>query len=151
VRLDPSDLRPVYRQVADDLRRAITSGKYPPGERLPSGRVLAREYGIAPMTVASALSLLRDEGLIASWQGRGVYVLEPAQHPAPAAASPQRLASLEADVASLRRHVSALDQQVADLYGKISAPRPATPHEPADTAAGRPLPDYPAGQTRRQR
>jgi DNA-binding GntR family transcriptional regulator len=123
MRLDPTDLRPVYRQVADQLRQAITSGTYAPGDKLPSARALAREFGIAPNTAASAVDQLRGEGLIASWQGRGVYVLEPGQRPA-AGPSPQRLADLEADVSDLRREVAALRDQVTGLSARIGARAP---------------------------
>jgi GntR family transcriptional regulator len=123
MRLDPSDARPVYRQVADHLRQAITSGAYAPGEKLPSGRDLAREYGIASMTVSSALKVLRDEGLIGSMQGRGVYVLEPGQRPSSAVTSPRRIERIDAEVADLRRQVSELASQVRDLYERIGQPR----------------------------
>lgn len=122
MRLDPADPRPVYRQVADDLRQQITSGSYRPGERLPSGRVLARKYGIAPMTVSSALNLLRDEGLIASWQGRGVYVIEPGRRAAAHPPGPERLTQVEADLEDLRRQVAVLRGQVTDLYARAGAP-----------------------------
>jgi DNA-binding GntR family transcriptional regulator len=132
MRLDPSDARPVYRQVADHLRQAITSGAYGPGEKLPSGRDLAREYAIAPGTVLSALQVLRDEGLIGSMQGRGVYVLHPGQRPSSAVTSPKRLDRIDAEVADLRRQVSELVGQVRDLYERIGQPRsevhPGTRH-----------------------
>ena len=75
--VNPNDPRPPYVQIADDLRRAITSGELKPRDRLESGRDLAKRYGVAPMTVNSAISALRDEGLLTSWQGRGVFVADP--------------------------------------------------------------------------
>jgi GntR family transcriptional regulator len=124
VRLDPTDRRSIFRQVADQIRQTITSGTYAPGDRLPSGRDLAGEFGVAPGTIASALNLLREEGLVASWQGRGFYVLEPGQRAAAAASSPVRVADLEADVSDLRRQVAMLREQVADIYARIGAPLP---------------------------
>jgi DNA-binding GntR family transcriptional regulator len=124
MRLDPGDARPIYRQVADHLRQAITSGAYAPGEKLPSGRELAREYGIAPMTVSSALKVLRDEGLIGSLQGSGVYVLQPGQRPPVSATSPKRIDRLDAEVADLRRQVTELAGQVRDLYERIGQRQP---------------------------
>ncbi len=47
-----------------------------PGEKLPSGNELAKRYGVARMTVQQAIRLLRDEGLIVSRQGSGVFVRE---------------------------------------------------------------------------
>jgi len=71
-----NDPRPAYLQVADDLRAGITSRTFKPGERLPSGRDLARRYGVAPMTISHALDVLRGEGLVEAYQGRGVFVTD---------------------------------------------------------------------------
>lgn len=72
--LDPNDPRPPYIQVASHLRAAILTGKYRPGERLPSGSELAELYGVSRQTVQQALRPLRDEGLIVGRQGAGTYV-----------------------------------------------------------------------------
>jgi len=72
--LDPDDPRPPYVQVANTLRAAILARTLAPGEQLPSGPELAKRYGVARMTVQSALRVLRDEGLIVSRQGSGVFV-----------------------------------------------------------------------------
>nr|WP_260611525.1 GntR family transcriptional regulator [Streptomyces sp. WAC04770] len=45
-----------------------------PGERLPAARELQRRFGIASSTVQNALRVLKEEGLIYSVQGRGVFV-----------------------------------------------------------------------------
>ncbi len=58
----------------DDLRARIAAGDLTPGERLPSGRDLARQYGVALMTVQKALSALQDAGLLVSHRGRGTFV-----------------------------------------------------------------------------
>jgi DNA-binding transcriptional regulator YhcF (GntR family) len=74
--LDPDDPRPPYQQVANALRAAILTRKLAPGEKLPSGNELASRYGVARMTVQQAIRILRDEGLIVSRQGSGVFVRE---------------------------------------------------------------------------
>ena len=74
--LDPDDPRPPYQQVANALRAAILTRKLAPGEKLPSGNELARRYGVARMTIQQAIRLLRDQGLIVSRQGSGVFVRE---------------------------------------------------------------------------
>lgn len=73
---DPDDPRPPYQQVANALRAAILTRKFAPGDKLPSGSELAQRYGVARMTVQQAMRLLRDEGLIVSRQGSGIYVRE---------------------------------------------------------------------------
>lgn len=72
--LTTDDARPPYLQLADLIRNNIESGKYSPGEKLPTHRQLAELHGVAPMTVQSAFRVLRDEGLITSQQGRGSFV-----------------------------------------------------------------------------
>jgi GntR family transcriptional regulator len=71
---DPTDSRPAYQRIADDLRAAIASDSLRPGDKVPSERDLARRYGTAHMTARQALGLLKDEGLIATRQGRGTFV-----------------------------------------------------------------------------
>ncbi|MEV8610739.1 GntR family transcriptional regulator [Amycolatopsis sp. NPDC051373] len=46
------------------IRDAITAGELQPGDRLPSGAELQARYGLAPMTVQSAIRELRGEGLL---------------------------------------------------------------------------------------
>ncbi|MER5490737.1 GntR family transcriptional regulator [Streptomyces sp. LE64] len=77
--IDPSDARPPFRQVADALRVAIASGVYGPGDRLPSARELAGEYGITHVTASQAVAVLKAEGLVESHVGRGVFVRAPAE------------------------------------------------------------------------
>src|SRR5579859_739877 len=69
-----SDPRPAYQLVADELRQAIAENRLPPGAKLPSERELAQQHGIAQMTARQAIALLRSEGLVDAFQGRGVFV-----------------------------------------------------------------------------
>ena len=73
---ETNDPRPAYLQVADDLRASISDRTFKPGERLPSGRELARRYGVAPMTISHALDVLRKEQLVEAYQGRGVFITD---------------------------------------------------------------------------
>jgi DNA-binding GntR family transcriptional regulator len=68
--------RPAYLQIADGLREQLRDGTYPPGAQLPSERVLQDTYRVSSKTVRAALDQLRAEGLVTSYQGRGVYVRE---------------------------------------------------------------------------
>lgn len=73
-RLDDDDPRPPYRQIAAQLRAAILGGVLQPGARLPSQTELAASFGVARMTVAQALRMLKEDTLIVSRQGSGTYV-----------------------------------------------------------------------------
>jgi GntR family transcriptional regulator len=63
-----------YQQIAAVLRQQITSGEI--GPKLPSHMDLAEQLGVAPRTVARALGLLKDEGLVTARPGRGTFVRE---------------------------------------------------------------------------
>lgn len=79
--LDPDDPRPPYQQVAQALRAAILTRKFEPGDKLPSLNELPEQYSVARMTVQQAMRLLREEGLIVSRQGSGVFVRERTERP----------------------------------------------------------------------
>jgi DNA-binding transcriptional regulator YhcF (GntR family) len=79
--LDPDNPRPPYMQIANALRAAILTKQLAPGEQLPSGNELAKRYGVARMTVQQALRVLRDEGLIVTRQGSGVFVRGRSERP----------------------------------------------------------------------
>jgi GntR family transcriptional regulator len=72
--IDPTSDRPAYRQLADRMRDAISSGEVGPGEQLPSERVIMDESGSARGTVRQAIALLKAEGLIEIEHGRGAFV-----------------------------------------------------------------------------
>lgn len=65
---------PIYIQLADLLRARIRSGDLAPRRPLPSIRMLQQTYGISDGTVKKAVQLLRDEGLVRTVQGKGVFV-----------------------------------------------------------------------------
>lgn len=61
-------------QIAEDLRAQIAAGTLQPGNRLPAGRELAEQYGVALMTVQRATTMLKGDGLLVAQQGRGTFV-----------------------------------------------------------------------------
>jgi DNA-binding GntR family transcriptional regulator len=68
-----------YREVADELRRRITSGDFPPGSQLPSEEGLAAQFGIARGTARAALQQLEGDGVARVVVGRGRFVRGAAQ------------------------------------------------------------------------
>lgn len=66
---------PVYMQLAALLRAQMERGEIPPRRALPSINRLAQEYGIARGSAEKAVQVLRDEGLVRTVIGRGVYVV----------------------------------------------------------------------------
>jgi len=67
---------PPYRQIADQLRKRILSGEIPPGRRIPSLTELEQTYDVARDTLRKAVQVLKDEGLVETVQGMGVYVID---------------------------------------------------------------------------
>jgi DNA-binding GntR family transcriptional regulator len=123
------DPRQPFQQVADDLRTAIASGELAAGQRLPSNRDLAEHYGIAPMTVQSAVRVLREEGLVVAQQGRGTFVhddaqaraLERAQHPA------GDVSAITAELRSIQDTLQGLDDRLSQLEQQVSGAAPEPP------------------------
>ncbi len=70
---------PLYQQIAEILSVGIHSGRYKPGDKLPSEHELCRTYSVSRMTVRLALSQLIQRGLIESFHGKGSFVKEPAR------------------------------------------------------------------------
>jgi GntR family transcriptional regulator len=75
--IDPDGPVPIYQQLANILRAGIESGEFPPGRAVPTERMLTQTFGIAVGTVKKAIQVLRDEGLVYTVIGRGVYVGQP--------------------------------------------------------------------------
>lgn len=61
--------------IAERLREQILSGKYGPGERLPSERELAERSGVHRSCAREALKRLAQEGFVAIRRGGGARVL----------------------------------------------------------------------------
>lgn len=75
VSVDPYSLTPLYLQLAGVLRERIASGDLQPLHPIPSIEHLQEEFGVARGTVLRAVDVLRNEGLVRTVPGKGVYVL----------------------------------------------------------------------------
>jgi len=75
----PNSSTPIFRQIIDQVRLAVATGKGAAGEQLPSVRALAERLVVNPNTVAKAYNELAREGLIETQQGRGVFIARPRQ------------------------------------------------------------------------
>lgn len=76
--LDPSHIDkslpvPVGRQLYGLLSYQLSHGDLPKGTKLPSVRQMARDVGIAQVTVSQVYQDLRDAGLLEMRQGSGAY------------------------------------------------------------------------------
>ena len=66
---------PIYRQITEQVRLAVATGKLAVDEQLPSVRALAETLVLNPNTVARAYAHLAREGLIEARPGRGVFII----------------------------------------------------------------------------
>lgn len=66
--------KPVYLQLADQIRYAAASGRLRPGDPLPSLRPLAEELRINRNTIAKAYSELESQGIIETVPGKGFFL-----------------------------------------------------------------------------
>lgn len=68
---------PLYRQLADGLKRVIDRGEVPLGTVLPPERALAKALTVSRATVVSAYDRLKSEGWLDSRRGSGTWVRSP--------------------------------------------------------------------------
>ncbi|MCP1833714.1 MULTISPECIES: MocR-like pyridoxine biosynthesis transcription factor PdxR [Bradyrhizobium] len=99
--LDPAAAAPLYQQIYDRIRDAITNGVLKPGDRIPSARALANELGLARGTIEAAYSLLAAEGYIEARRQAGTIV-SPVLDPQGPIARSAALPTPRADAVSFR-------------------------------------------------
>jgi GntR family transcriptional regulator len=67
---------PLYRQIADQLRRMIESGDLQAGMQVPTEDQLMESYHASRNTVRGALKELTTRGLVYTHHGKGTFVSE---------------------------------------------------------------------------
>jgi GntR family transcriptional regulator len=68
--------KPIYEQIAEQMKAQILSGEISAGEQLPSIRTLAKDLHISVITTKRAYEELEREGFVETMQGRGTYVAQ---------------------------------------------------------------------------
>jgi len=106
---------PLYIQLREVIRNKIEDGEFPVGTAIPSESQLAETYNLNPLSVRSALSALKYEGLLRSVQGKGVFVNGP---------------KTERDLETLGGYRQTMDERSIDAHTRvlIKALRPAGPY-----------------------
>jgi GntR family transcriptional regulator/MocR family aminotransferase len=72
--LDSSVEAPLQKQLYEQWRGAVLTGRFAPGARVPSTRDLARSLGVSRTTVTHAYEQLIAEGYLEAAHGSGTYV-----------------------------------------------------------------------------
>ena len=83
--VQPTSGVPIYRQLMDQVRSLVSSGRLRPGDRLPSVRQMAAELEVNMMTVSKAYARLEADGVLERERGLGMRVPEAASRGAAAA------------------------------------------------------------------
>ncbi|MBO0861389.1 MAG: PLP-dependent aminotransferase family protein [Chloracidobacterium sp.] len=74
ITLDQRSATPLHKQLYDELRRAILTGRLKPGERVPSTRGLSLSLGVSRTTVTQSYEQLLSEGYLRATTGSGTFV-----------------------------------------------------------------------------
>ncbi|MGH9971567.1 MAG: GntR family transcriptional regulator [Pyrinomonadaceae bacterium] len=74
ITIDERDKRPLYRQVADEIKGLIARRELEQGSSLPPVRQVAADLGVNLNTIAVAYRQLQKEGLITIRHGSGAIV-----------------------------------------------------------------------------
>lgn len=115
----------VARRIIAAIKEQIHSGAYQPGDRLPSTRALATEWGASRTTVTAAYGQLIAEGYLATRPGARAVVAEglevvakPVQAPA---AAPRRLSAFAERLLALPAPPATQAARIADFrYGDLA-------------------------------
>ena len=78
-RIEPSSRQAIYRQLSEQIREAIATGRLAEDQRLPSVRELSRTLVVNPNTIARVYTELEREAVLNTRPGLGVFVARPRQ------------------------------------------------------------------------
>jgi GntR family transcriptional regulator len=118
IRLSTTDGVPVYRQIVNQVKYLIASGRLEPGQELPAIRQLAERLVINPNTVVHAYAELAKEGIVVSRHGSGTYVADAKKTSSRAAAQKliPKTDSLLTDALHLNVHLDSVVQLVRERH-----------------------------------
>ena len=80
-KVDLEDPRPVFQQIADEVRRSVVVGVLKPEDALPAVRGLAKQLAVNANTVQHAYRTLEQEGVVYVKRGLGTFVAVPRREP----------------------------------------------------------------------
>ena len=66
--------KPIYEQIADQVKEQIMAGALAAGDALPSMRLLAKELRISVITTKRAYEELERDGFLENAPGKGCFV-----------------------------------------------------------------------------
>lgn len=120
--VDEAEPRPIYLQLAQQVKTSIHKGLLRPGEELPSVRDLAGALGINLHTAHRAYQVLRDEGVILLRLGRRPRVAALRQRPAGRQEVQERLAGRLKELITEAFHLGLSERDFKLLVDELLRP-----------------------------
>ncbi len=130
IMIDMQSKEPIYRQIIEQVRRAIVDGRLAPGAELPSLRQLALDLGVHLNTVALAYRELERQGIVRLRQGSRATVL--AVEPPASPANPQALEDLREQLVRVRTAAMLAGLAPREIWRVITSVFPAPEAESHD-------------------
>lgn len=115
--IQPAAPQPIYRQIAEQVRRLVAGGQLAAGTLLPSVREVAAVHAINPMTVSKAHSQLEAEGVLERQRGRGMAVA--ARAPGPGGES-ERWALIAPSLDAVARQARELELAPDEVLARLA-------------------------------
>ncbi len=122
IRLSSTDGVPVYRQIVNQVKYMVASGRLQAGQELPAIRALAERLVTNPNTVVRAYSELQREGVVESRHGSGTFITEragPSSASEAARALEPKIDSLLADAAHLSLTFDEIMKLLRERYNRL--------------------------------
>ncbi len=110
--IHPSSGVPIFRQIMDQVRAQVASGRLKPGDLVPSVRQMAVDLAVNMMTVSKAYGRLEAEGLLERDRGTGMRVRTATSVPARVADRQQELRELVDHVVTRGLQLGLTDDQI---------------------------------------
>jgi GntR family transcriptional regulator len=113
--LNPHSGVPLYRQIAQQLRARIISGKLARGEQVPSARDLSTQLKVNPLTIQKVYQILEHEGLVETRRGLGTFVVQSSR----AGTSKEKLTLLQPTIHQLVSEATSLEIEPEALLQEV--------------------------------
>ena len=117
--LNPQSGIPIYRQLAEQVRRMVAGGQLKEGDELPSVRELALEHAVNPMTISKAYSLLEVEGLLVRQRGKPMQIAQQKKQQHSEQARLQHLQPQLEQLVLAARQLEITDKQLLDSLRQV--------------------------------
>ena len=116
--IDENSNEPIYKQIVDQIKKAVASGDLPVGTQLPSIRQIANEAEVNPNTVAKAFKILERDQVILSKGFRGSFIKSNADDHLNENMQSKVEQELQAAVEKLRKF-GAIDSEIRNSFNSI--------------------------------